>query len=393
MVKVFVPKEVIAGETRIAATPETVDKLVGAELTVVVQTGAGAGAYIEDAAFQQVGAQLARDATAAYRDADVVLKVREPAIDPVTDRSECEVLKPGAVWVSLLSPLEQLPSVRKLVDHKISCFSMNLIPRITRAQKMDALSSQSNIAGYKAALIAAAELPKFFPLLMTAAGTVKPAKVVVMGAGVAGLQAIATAKRIGAQVWASDVRLAAKEQVESLGGKFIDVPGMEDLEDASGYAKQATAEFLTLQRKIVGEHVADADAVITTALVPGRQAPVLISSEEVARMRPGSVIVDLAAEQGGNCAETVAGQTVVRHGVRIIGPQNLPSSLSVHASELYARNMLAFFLTMVKDGALNLDFADEVLAESVVTHQGEVRHAPTAEALAQQAQAQGGHSG
>ena len=376
MVTFLVPKETVSGETRVAVTPETVEKLIVRGASVLVQAGAGEGSFVGDEAYRNAGAEIADDLDAALAAADVVLKVREPS------PAEAGRMRSGAVCVSLMVPSDALESVRELARAGVTSFSMNLVPRITRAQKMDALSSQANIAGYKAMLLAASALPRYFPLLMTAAGTVKPAKVVVMGAGVAGLQAIATAKRLGAQVWASDVRLAAKEQVESLAARFIEVPGMEDLEDERGYAKPATPEFLARQRQIVGDHVAGANAVITTALVPGRKAPCLIPSGLVARMSPGSVIVDLAAEQGGNCEDTVAGETVVRGGVSILGPTNLPATVPVHASELYARNILAFVEVLLKEGKVELDFEDEVLADSVVTHGGEVRHAPTADALA-----------
>lgn len=381
MPRVLVPKEVAAAETRVAASPETVSKLVDKGLTVRVQERAGVAAHLSDEAYEKAGAEIIPDEEMAEElaQADLLLKVREPTFDEVSK------LKAGAIVVSHLVPQVELPLVSRMLGRRVSSFSMNLIPRITRAQRMDALSSQANIAGYKAVLLAACELPKYFPLLMTAAGTVKPAKVVVMGAGVAGLSAIATAKRLGAQVWASDVRLAAKEQVESLGGKFIEVPGMEDLEDERGYAKPATPEFLERQRKIVGDHVVEADVVITTALVPGRRAPILLPSPLVRRMKPGAVIVDLAAEQGGNCEDTVPGENVVRHGVTIVGQRNVPGTVAQSASELYARNVLAFVLPLLdKENQLALDFDDEVVAQSAVTHAGEVRHAATAELIEEQ---------
>jgi NAD(P) transhydrogenase subunit alpha len=379
MVRVLIPKETAQAETRVAASPETVAKLVDKGLTVRVQEGAGDASYLIDAEYEKAGAELVLDdeMNDELAQADLLLKVREPTYN------EIEQLKAGAIALAHLVPQGELELVEALAAAKVTFFSMNLVPRITRAQKMDALSSQANIAGYKAALLAAGQLPKYFPLLMTAAGTVKPAKVVVMGAGVAGLQAIATCKRLGAQVWASDVRLAAKEQVESLGAKFIDIPGMEDLEDERGYAKPPTPEFLERQRKIVGDHVTEADAVITTALVPGRKAPVLVPSPLVRRMKPGAVIVDLAAEQGGNCEETVPGETVVRHGVTVLGPRNIPGTVSMSASELYARNVLAFVLPLLNEQhELHLDFEDEVVDQSAVTHDGKVHHGPTAEALA-----------
>lgn len=380
MVKILIAKESTPGETRVAATPETVTKLIAAGVGVVIESGAGAGACISDDAYRAAGADVTRDVAQAWASADVVLKVREPVMHAVIGRHELEMVKPESTWVSHFLPLSSLDDVKRFVERRVSCFSMNLVPRISRAQRMDALSSQSNIAGYKAVLLAAAALPKYFPLFMTAAGTTKPAKVVVMGAGVAGLQAVATARRLGAQVWATDIRSAVKEQVESLGAKFIDVPGSENMEGAGGYAKEASSEFLERQRKIVGDHVADCDVVITTALVPGRKAPLLIPAELVCRMRQGSVIVDLAAEQGGNCSETRAGETVVRDGVTILGPVNLPATVAVHASELYARNVLAFFQPLLKDGSLKLDFNDEVVAGACVTHAGEIKHAATAAA-------------
>ncbi|MBK8481096.1 MAG: Re/Si-specific NAD(P)(+) transhydrogenase subunit alpha [Proteobacteria bacterium] len=380
---VFIPREIASGEQRVAGTPETVRRLLQLGLSVTVESGAGEGAYFTDGAYGGAGAELQGDTAAGYAAADIVLKVRGPLNNPALGRHEAELLKPGAILVSLLLPQDQLDAVRLLATGRVSAFSMYLVPRITRAQKMDALSSQSNIAGYKAVLVAANALPKFFPLLMTAAGTVKSAKVVIMGAGVAGLQAIATAKRLGAQVWATDVRLAVKEQVESLGAKFITVAGAADLQDEGGYAREASPELLAQQREAVGQHVAEADVVITTALVAGKRAPLLIPSELLQRMRPGAVVVDLAAEQGGNCAETLADQTIVRHGVTIIGPTNLPSTLAQHASELYARNVLAFTQPLLdKDGQLALDWQDEILTASAVTHEGGVRHGPTAEALA-----------
>ena len=375
MPRVFIPRESAGGETRVAATPETVGRLRKAGLTVTIQADAGAGAHFADGAYREAGAEIISEPAAEVAKADAILRVREPSPD------EVDACREGAMMVSFLAPQAELNLVHRFVERKISFFSMNLIPRISRAQVMDALSSQANIAGYKAVLLAASALPKYFPLLMTAAGTIKPARVVVLGAGVAGLQAIATARRLGAQVWATDVRLAAKEQVESLGARFIDVPGMEDLEDERGYARQATPEFLERQRQVVGDQVAESDVVITTAQVPGRKAPTLVPRELVGRMRTGSVIVDLAAEQGGNCTETRVGETVVVDGVTIIGPRNVPATMPINASELYARNITAFFLSFVKDGELVLDFDDEVIRDSCVCHEGRIMHEPTKSAL------------
>ncbi len=381
MVTVFIPKETADGETRVAASPESVGKLIKAGLKVQVEAGAGAGAFIVDSAYEAAGAELMPAGDDAFSQADVIFKVREPGPHP-SGKHELELVKKGAVFISLFVPQSALDDVKLAQNRALKFFSMNLVPRISRAQSMDALSSQANIAGYKAVLLAAAQLPRYFPLLMTAAGTVKPAKIVIMGAGVAGLQAIATAKRLGAQVWATDVRLAVKEQVESLGAKFIDIPGMEDLEDEHGYAKPPTPEFLARQRQIVGDQIAESDVVITTALIPGRKAPVLVPKSLVERMRPGSCIVDIAAEQGGNCECTVAGETTDVGGVSVIGPRNLPGTLSVNASELYARNIMTFFLSMVKEGELVFDFEDEVVAQSCVVFEEEIKHGPTASLIA-----------
>ncbi len=382
MVKIFVPIETALGETRVAVTPETTKKLIEAGCEVAVARGAGDASHLSDADYEAAGASIADDSAAAWAAANIVLKVREPQFSESLGKHEQELCSHGSILVSHYMPSERLQDVRALQDAGVTCFSMNLVPRISRAQRMDALSSQANIGGYKAVLLAAAALPRYFPLMMTAAGTVKPAKVVVMGAGVAGLQAIATAKRLGAQVFATDVRMAVKEQVESLGAKFIDVPGMEDMEDAGGYAKEATEDFKRKQQEVVGNQIAVSDVVITTALIPGRKAPMLVPLELVERMKPGSVIVDMAAAQGGNCAATVANETVSHSGVTVIGETNLPATVSVHASELYARNVLAFLIPTIKEGAVELDFEDEVIAGAAVTHAGEIKHQPTADALA-----------
>ncbi len=371
--KVFVPKERRPGETRVAATPETVKKLIKQGLAVAVEPGAGDRSFFTDAAYEAAGATLA--AGGAWGDADVVLTVGPPPADAAAR------LKNGAVLVGLLAPHQNLDLVRTLADRKVSALAMELVPRISRAQTMDALSSQASIAGYKAVLLAANRLPKYFPLLMTAAGTIPPAKVVVMGAGVAGLQAIATAKRLGAQVEVSDIRAAVKEQVESLGGKFIELPMEESGEGAGGYAKEMGEDFLRRQREIVARHLAAADVVITTALVPGKPAPKLVSEEMVAGMKDGAVIVDLAVEQGGNCALSRADEEVVAGGVLILGPSNLAAEMPHDASTFYARNVLALLAGMVSDGTVSLDLGDEVVDGALLTHQGEVRHAATAERL------------
>ena len=372
MAKVFVPKESRPGETRVAATPETVKRLAAAGLEVVVETGAGEAAYFADAAYEAAGARLERDGTAAWRSADAVLKVA-----PLTPE-ETGALRSGAVVVGLLAPYRERETVERLAAGGVTALAMELVPRITRAQPMDALSSQASIAGYKAALLAAARLPRYFPLMMTAAGTIPPARVVVMGAGVAGLQAIATARRLGAVVEVSDVRAAVKEQVESLGGRFIELPQAESGEGAGGYAREMGEEFLARQRQIVAERVAAADAVVTTALVPGRPAPRLVTNAMVEAMRPGSVVVDLAIEQGGNCEPSEADREVLHGGVLVLAPSNLAATVPHHASTLYARNVQALFQLLLRDGKLAVDPSDEIVAGCLLTHQGEVRHAPAA---------------
>ena len=363
--KIGVPKEIVPGERRVALTPDATAALVKSGLQVVVERGAGEGAFHSDAAFEAAGARIVAD---IYAEADVVLKVQKPTLDEV-DR-----LREGTVLVSFLQALTSADLVQRLAARRITSFGMEGIPRISRAQKMDALSSQANIAGYRAALIAAESLAKFFPMMMTAAGTVFAARVLVMGAGVAGLQAIATARRLGAQVWGYDVRAAVKEQVESLGAKFLVLElAVADAEDKSGYAKALSADAARRQQELLAEKTKDFDVVITTALVPGRPAPRLVTKETVAGMRPGSVIVDLAAEAGGNCELTQPDKVVVvEHGVTIHGPTNLPATMPVHASQLYARNVTELLRELVKDGALALDFDDEVVKGACVTHGGEV---------------------
>jgi len=376
--KVFVPKERRTGEARVAATPETVKKLTAAGLAVTVEAGAGEAAHFTDAAYRDAGATLLEGdgGGAGWGDAALVLKVAPPAPEEATR------LTSGAALIGLLAPHQNLETVRVLAERGVSALAMELIPRITRAQPMDALSSQASIAGYKAVLVAAVRLDRYFPLLMTAAGTIPPSRVVVMGAGVAGLQAVATAKRLGAVVEVSDIRPAVKEQVESLGGKFIDLPMAETGEGAGGYAREMGEDFLRRQREIVHQRVARADAVIATAQVPGKRAPLLVPRAMVEAMRPGAVIVDLAAGDGGNCELTRPDEEVVHGGVTILGPTNLAASMPHDASTLYARNVLALVHEVVTDGALKLDpEASEVVAGALLTHGGEVRHAPTAERL------------
>jgi H+-translocating NAD(P) transhydrogenase subunit alpha len=379
MVKVFVPKERAEGEKRVAATPETVKRLVKEGLEVAIESGAGAGANLLDAAYADAGATIIPESGIkdAFGSADVILKVGAPTKGPAGD--EGALMKEGAFLIGFASAHKNPAAIKTLRDRKVSFAAMELVPRISRAQSMDALSSQASIGGYKAVLLAASHLDKYFPLLMTAAGTIQPSRVVVMGAGVAGLQAIATARRLGAIVEVSDVRPAVKEQVESLGGRFIDVDLGESGEGQGGYAKELTKEQLAKQQAVVRARVVAADVVITTALIPGRPAPKLITADMVKEMRAGAVIVDMAVEQGGNCELSELNQTVVKEDVTIIGHPNLPATLPLDASLMYARNVQTLLLHFLKEGAVTFDFEDEITAGAVLTHQGEIRHAPTAE--------------
>ncbi|MET0344449.1 MAG: Re/Si-specific NAD(P)(+) transhydrogenase subunit alpha [Polyangiales bacterium] len=382
MLKVFVPKERRSGETRVAATPDTVKKLVKENIEVVVEAGAGLAASFLDKTYEAAGAKLTSDLAGAWSSADIVLKVTEPGENPDLGKHEADALKPGAVLFGVISPHRNVELVKRLAANKVSTLALELVPRITRAQSMDVLSSQANIAGYKAVLLAAANLPKYFPLLMTAAGTIQPSRVVIMGAGVAGLSAIATARRLGAVVEVSDIRPAVKEQVQSLGAKFIDLPNLESGEGQGGYAKEMSAEFIQKQQAIIKARIVQADVVITTALVPGRPAPRLVTADMVEGMKPGSVIVDLAVEQGGNCELSEPGKTVVKNGVKIIGEFNLPASLPYDASTLFARNTLALLQLIAKGGELKLDLADEVIKGTLLTHDGAITHGPTSDLAA-----------
>ena len=364
-VKVAIPKERAQDERRVALVPDTAAKLIAAGLEVSVEEGAGASAFVPDDAYEKAGVKVVKGAAALMKDADVVLKVQAPSGD------EVDLLKKGAVLISFLQPATQGDIVNALAKRGVTAFSLELVPRISRAQSMDALSSQASAAGYKAVLIAAARLGKFFPMMMTAAGTVAPARVLVMGAGVAGLQAIATARRLGAVVSAYDVRTAVKDEVKSLGATFIELP-LEAQEGQGGYAKEQSEEFLRKQRELIGEHIAKSDVVITTAAIPGRRAPLLVTAEMVKGMRPGTVIVDLPAETGGNVELTKAGEDVDVDGVTIVGTRNVPSTMPLHASQLYARNVANLLLHLVKDGSINLDFADEITKGSCVTHGGDI---------------------
>lgn len=375
MTTLFVPREPAAEEPRVGATPETVRRLIAAGLTVIVEPGAGDGAFFRDGEYVDAGATLATDPAAALAAADLVVQYSVPTTDQVAR------LKEGSSIVSFLWPYDHLDVVQQLAARKVSAFAMDEIPRITRAQKSDARSSQANLAGYRAVLLAATHLPKIFPLLMTAAGTLRPARVVVIGAGVAGLQAIATARRLGAVVEVSDVRPEVKEQAASLGATYIEVPSNENLSGAGGYAKEQSEAFKKRQQEVLREHLVAADVVITTALIPYRPAPVIVPEDVVQAMRPGSVIVDLAAERGGNCACTVPGQTVVRHGVTVIGELETAAKLSSDASAMYANNVRNVLLDVIKGGVLTWKLDDEVVAGALITHGGEVLHPKVRTAL------------
>jgi NAD(P) transhydrogenase subunit alpha len=378
--KIAVAKEIEICERRVALIPETVAKLVKQGLEVFVEAGAGEKAFFSDADYETAGAKIISDSAQLWSEADILLKVSPPQTRE-DGRAEIELLKPESVLISFLNPLGNPVIAQQLANRQITALSMELIPRSTRAQSMDALSSQASLAGYKAVLIAAAALPKYFPMLTTAAGTIAPAKVFIMGAGVAGLQAIATARRLGAVVEAFDIRPAVKEEVQSLGAKFVEVKLEEETVAAGGYAKEISEDSKKRTQELVASHVKNSDIVITTAQVPGRQAPRLVTEEMVAQMKPGSVIVDLAAEQGGNCACTEAGKDIVWNGVTIIGPINLPSSMPVHASQLYAKNVTSLMQLLIKDKTLQINFNDDIVDAACVTHGGEIRNQRVKDAL------------
>jgi len=378
--KIAVAKEIEVGEHRVALIPETVGRLVKKGMEVLVEIGAGEKASFSDAAYEAAGARLIADAAQLWGEADVLLKVSPPQ-EREDGQPEIQFLREGTVLISFLNPLGNPILIQQLAERKVTAFSIEMIPRTSRAQSMDALSSQAGVAGYQATLIAAAALPKFFPMLTTAAGTIPPAKVFVMGAGVAGLQAIATARRLGAVVEAFDIRPAVKEEVQSLGAKFVEVPLEEDTVAAGGYAKEISEAAKERSRQLVAEHVKQADVVITTAQVPGRKAPLLVTEEMVAQMKPGSVIVDLAAEQGGNCACTEPGKSIIFNGVNVIGPINLPSSMAIHASQMYAKNLSTLIQHLATEDGLNLDFADDIINSACVTHAGEISNQRIRDAL------------
>ena len=369
MPRLLIPVETSPGETRIAATPDTVKKFLSFGCSVSVERGAGMASGYLDHSYEDQGADLVSAADLdAWREADLVLCVQTPTSEALSR------MKRGALLVGLLSPYSNESLKHSLTTVGLSAMALELLPRISRAQSADALSSQANIAGYKSVLLASSALDRYFPMLMTAAGTVQPARVVILGAGVAGLQAVATARRLGAVVYVSDIRPAVKEQVESLGARFIDPPEMDDKPaESGGYAKQASDAFLAAQRQQLSDQLAEADVAICTAQVPGRRAPRLISEDMLDRMRPGAVVVDLAVAQGGNCAGTVPGETVDRNGVKLIGGNDLPCTVPNHASALYARNLVALLEPVLKEGAVQLDTEDELIAGCLISHDGNLR--------------------
>ncbi|MDQ3207249.1 MAG: Re/Si-specific NAD(P)(+) transhydrogenase subunit alpha [Gemmatimonadota bacterium] len=371
--RIGVPKETTPGERRVALVPESGKKLIQAGYQVVVETGAGSAAGFPDAAYRDAGVTL--DAPATVLGADVVLKINPP------EPNEIEAMRPGAIYLGSLMPLRNLETVKTLAGRGVTAFSTDAIPRTTRAQSMDTLSSMANIAGYKGALLAAVELNKYFPMLMTAAGMVPPARVFVVGAAVAGLQAIATARRLGANVFATDVRPEVKEQIESVGAKYVGIELKEAASAGGGYAKELTEEDRARQQELLAAQCALSDVVITTALIGGVFAPRLISAEMVKAMKPGAVIMDLAADGGGNCELSRPGETVLVGGVSIVAPLNLPATMPLHASLLFSRNLTAFLLAFTKDRSFQLDFTDDIQQGAAITHDGEVKHVRTRDAL------------
>ncbi len=377
MVIIGVPKEVLSGENRVAVIPDVISKYMKKGYQIIVEKGAGLNAGIRDEIYENAGAKITEDIQQLYSSSDIILKVQRPVEHPVQKKNELELMKKGTLLITFLYSLHYPELAKKAAALGIDIISMDAIPRTTIAQRMDALSSQANIAGYKSVIITANHLKKIFPLMMTASGTISPAKVVIMGAGVAGLQALGTAKRLGAVVEVSDVRPAVKEEVESLGGKFIDVPTDQSMQDASGYAKEQSEEFLKKQKEIIFKHVTEADIVITTALIPGKKAPILVTKEMVKNMRPGSVVLDMAVEFGGNCEISEKGKTVVKYDVTIVGEPNLPSLVPYHASEMYSKNLYNLIEHFTKEGKFNFDMEDEILKGATITKDFQVVHERT----------------
>jgi NAD(P) transhydrogenase subunit alpha len=379
---VGIPRESYPGERRVSLIPSFVDRITKLELDLIVQKGAGTDAGFVDGAYKERGARIVANRRELFSSANIILQVRAAAANPQKGLADLKLMKKGSVLIGFLDPYSSTDMLGELAGRKISSFAMELIPRITRAQNMDALSSMASISGYRAALLAACALPRMYPMLITAAGTVIPARVFVIGAGVAGLQAIATAHRIGAVVSALDIRPSVKEQVQSLGAKFVELNvETEGAEKDDGYAKAMGEEYYRKQRELMGQVIAESDVVISTAALPGKKAPLLITEDMVGAMAPGSVVVDLAAEQGGNCECTVPGETVMKHGVTIMGPINLPSSVPYHASQLYSKNITSFLQVVYRDGSVDTECQDEIACNSLLTTDGRVVHEEVREAL------------
>jgi NAD(P) transhydrogenase subunit alpha len=370
-----------SGESRVALAPFSIGALIKKKHEVCVESGAGASSFLSDDEYTKAGATVLGSAQEVYNAADIVFKVQCPAPHPASGCHEAEMIREGTALIALLAPFANADAMRTLARRRITSFSMEFVPRITRAQSMDVLSSMATLAGYKAVITVASSLPRLFPLLTTAAGTIPCSTVLVLGAGVAGLQAIATAKRLGARVEAFDPRPVVKEQVESVGAFFVPMETIEDGQTAGGYAKEQSEDFLRREREAIGARLPKCDAVITTAQVFGKQAPLLITEDMVKLMRPGSVIVDLAAEQGGNCELTKANETVVKHGITVYGPTNLPATVPVNASQMYSKNVVTLFDHLYKDPAKGLDFTDEITRSACLTHEGQVCNELVAQAL------------
>jgi len=373
---VGVPRESFPGERRVALVPSAIPGLAKAGMEVVVEAGAGGGAGYPDAEYAAKGAKILPSRSEVFGTADIIVQLLCHGSNDKTGKADVPLYRRGQVLIGFLRPLGSIETIREIASKGVTSFSVELMPRTTRAQSMDALSSMATICGYKAVVLAADTLPRIFPMLTTAAGTITPARVLIIGAGVAGLQAIATARRLGAVASAYDLRPAAKEQVQSLGGRFVELPiEAKDAQDARGYARAQDESFYQRQRELLGKAVADSDVVISAAVVPGKKPPILVTKEMVASMAPGSVIVDLASERGGNCELTKPGEITVEHGVTLIGWLNLASTVPYHASQMYAKNLSAFLMLLVKDGKLNLNLDDEIVRETLLTHDGEVFNA------------------
>lgn len=378
---IAVPKEVLAGESRVSIVPDVASKLIKKGFQIQVEKGAGLNAGFTDEKYSAAGASIIDDVKELYSTADIVLKVQRPIEHPELNVNEVELIKEGTLLITFMYSLHYPETAKLCAEKGINVIAMEAIPRTTIAQKMDSLSSQANIAGYKSVILAANELGKIFPLMMTAAGTISPARVVIMGAGVAGLQALGTARRLGAVVEVSDIRPAVKEEVESLGGRFIEVESDEDMQDEGGYAKEASEEFLKKQKELIFKHITEADIVITTALVPGRKAPILVTEEMVKNMKPGSVVLDMAVEFGGNCEISEAGKTVTKHSVKIIGETNLPSLVATNSSQVYSKNLLALLEHIGEEGKVEINMEEEITKNSMICFNKEIVNERTKEKL------------